>query len=1129
VFKFRKFSLFTFLAFFLCFSAQSQFYSGSQMQFGKNRVQYDHFEWNYYDYGSYKVYFYTAGDKIARYVGDKAKKYIDEISTFMDYQLDGEIEFIVFNKESEYRQSNLGLNIEGQYNTGGMNRIVGRKIILYFEGDHEKLNEQIRQGIASVLFKQMMYGGSFANVIKGSTLLNIPPWFEDGFINYMATGWNPELDNRVRDGIQSGRYKKFNHLSGMDATYAGLSLWNYIAQTYGETVIPNILYLTRSSRSVESAFLFVLGVSIKSLTADWLNYYQAQYKKDASKESVPKNSPIVMKPKKTRVYFHLKVSPDGRYVVYSTNELGKDKVWFYDMQTKKRKCILKQGNKTNRVLDYSYPLLTWHPTGELFSIIMEEQGKLMLYTYTLSNHKLESRRIVNFQKILDFSYADDGTKFVMSAVQDGQTDLFVFTAASNAYEQITKDVYDDMNPRFTEHSTKIVFSSNRPDDTLRLGGDYKKMQEHSDIFVYNYATHSNILRRITNTPGVDETDPTGFGGSYISYLSSATGLINRYLAYVDSAISFVDTSAHYRYVVHSYPVTDYTRNILEQDVSSSLKNYSQVMFYKGKYWMYQDTMLPLPTSYTPVLLKNTSYMSQHVADEHKKERDDSIARILKKDSALLIKIPPSTAINNTPVIDTSKKKTDTTHIAPAHKPVDINDYTFDPKAAENKQSVTIITFNSTPNSQPTITKPKDTLVVHHDSGSRRHVLERQNYHISFSPDYVIAQLDNSFLNQSYQVYTGGATLGPIFQDPGLDVFLSAGLSDLFEDYRIDGGVRISFDFTNNEYFLSYTDLSSRLDKQLILYRGANSYTFSDGALNGYTEKVYTHSANYILKWPFSEVARIEGNMGLRLDENVLLGIDQPSLETPNTYNLTPNAELAYVYDATLPVELNINYGFKAKVFAQYYRNWNAKDNMYILGFDARYYQKISRDLIWANRIAGGTSLGQQELIYFMGGVDNWITPKFDNTISVDQTQNYAFQTLATPMRGFNQNIRNGNSFFLFNSELRFPIFHYLFNHPIKSDFFNTFQIIAFGDIGTAWTGLTPYSNENAVNQTVVGAPGNPITVILSTQQDPFVEGVGMGIRARVVGYFLRLDEAWGINNGAISNQPITYFSLSLDF
>ncbi len=75
-------------------------------------------------------------------------------------------------------------------------------------------------------------------------------------------------------------------------------------------------------------------------------------------------------------------------------------------------------------------------------------------------------------------------------------------------------------------------------------------------------------------------------------------------------------------------------------------------------------------------------MSQHVSDEHKKERDDSIAKILKRDSVLLLKNPGNPVVNNTPVpVDTSKKKNaDTTHVSPAHKPVDINDYSFDPKS-----------------------------------------------------------------------------------------------------------------------------------------------------------------------------------------------------------------------------------------------------------------------------------------------------------------------------------------------------------------------------------------------------------------------------------------------------------------
>jgi Tol biopolymer transport system component len=88
--------------------------------------------------------------------------------------------------------------------------------------------------------------------------------------------------------------------------------------------------------------------------------------------------------------------------VYATNELGQSKVWLYDKENKKRRCILTQGEKINRILDYSYPLIAWHPGGGLFSIITESKGELKLYTYTLSTHKLESRRILNFPENTGF-------------------------------------------------------------------------------------------------------------------------------------------------------------------------------------------------------------------------------------------------------------------------------------------------------------------------------------------------------------------------------------------------------------------------------------------------------------------------------------------------------------------------------------------------------------------------------------------------------------------------------------------------------------------------------------------------------------------------------------------------------
>jgi hypothetical protein len=162
----------------------------------------------------------------------------------------------------------------------------------------------------------------------------------------------------------------------------------------------------------------------------------------------------------------------------------------------------------------------------------------------------------------------------------------------------------------------------------------------------------------------------------------------------------------------------------------------------------------------------------------------------------------------------------------------------------------------------------------------------------------------------------------------------------------------------------------------------------------------------------------------------------------------------------------------------------------------------------------------------MGGVDNWLFPRFDTETPIDYDQNYAFQTLATNMRGFNQNIRNGTSFVVFNTELRFPIFQYFAKSPISSSFLRNFQLVAFGDVGTAWTGPTPYSPENSLFTRYVQS--GPLNISVEIQKEPFVGGFGVGARLHLLGYFIRGDVAWGVDDYRV-RTPVYYLSLSLDF
>jgi hypothetical protein len=308
--------------------------------------------------------------------------------------------------------------------------------------------------------------------------------------------------------------------------------------------------------------------------------------------------------------------------------------------------------------------------------------------------------------------------------------------------------------------------------------------------------------------------------------------------------------------------------------------------------------------------------------------------------------------------------------------------------------------------------------------------------------------------------------------------------------------------------LSYESLEKRLDRQLVFHRQQlkqfNEY---------YGIKQVSNSMYYILKWPFSRVSAIRGTLLGRVDKSVLLSLESTSLKEPNQYGYWGGLKGEWIYDNSRQLAENIYDGTRAKLFAEYYQSVE-KSNKSMFVF------------IWANRIAASTSVGKNKLIYYMGGVDNWLFAKFDQNTNIATDQNYSFQTLATNMRGFIQNIRNGNSFAVINSELRMPLSKFIFSKTFSSEILNNLQLNLFGDIGTAWTGISPYSDDNSLYTQIIQR--GPIVVTLKKQIEPIVGGYGFGIRSKIFGYFIRADWAWGVENYKI--QPRTfYLSLNLDF
>jgi len=1100
----------TLLLFLLLISqyGNSQFYSGTQQEFGKNRIQYRSFNWLCYEYGPMKVYYYQGGEQLASYTLQVAVAELPEMEKLLDYPLQDDIQIIVYNKQNEFRQSNVGITGDDQNNIGGSTRIVGSKIFVYYEGSHAELEKQIRAGLARILLNQMMYGGDWKEVFKSSTLLSLPEWYMEGFISYASEKWSSETDAFVRDGILSGEFDQFNRLTGTNAKYAGHSVWKYIADVYGESVIPNILYMTRISRNIENGFLFVLGTSLSTLVDDYHAYYQQRYADQDRRNPIPKGIPLYsakqksaldkianlpkdkqvkamarwdkkmatklgnlpVKYKKKYEYDQFHLSPDGKFIAFATDQMGQYKVWLYDVEEGKLKRIFKREYKLQRIVDNSYPILAWHPSSKLLSFVIENKGRAFIVNYNLEEKKILEKELFRIDKVIDMNYAADGRKIIFSGVKEGQTDLYLYNVIGSNQEQLTNDIYDDMQPSFIRNSEAVIFASNRPDDTLRTKVPVEPFPTEKDIYILDLKSKS--LERVTSTAGVDDNFPFGYDAKHYTYLSDELGKNNRYLARIDSSISRIDTTIHYRFFTVSEALSNFGRSALEYDVNPGKKRYTLSFQKEGRFQVVQG--------------------------------DFSSDKIVNANLETNINSETGEPVNigGLQILEPERKE----------KPeVDIDNYIFEDDQQDyafEKETIKLEVID-----------PDGTNAEVQDNTAKvEFVLPKStNYRVNFATDYVLSQIDNTFTNRFYQPYTSPTSISP-----GLSGLIKLGMSDLFEDYKVIGGFRLSGSLDNNDYGLRFENLSGRLDKV---------YTFQRQSLRRFVDfsalQYHTHSFEYQLRWPLDELTSIRGSIMYRNDRQATLSTDLVTLGRGNVNTNNVGLKLEYVFDNTINKGLNLFNGTRYKLFAEYYQETKAGETDFgVLGADFRHYQKIHRDMIFALRIAGSTSFGSKRLVHYLGAVDNWLFQKIDNSMPISDDQNYQYQTLGSPMRGFYVNSRNGNSFAVMNAEVRWPIFKYFLNKPIKSDFVENFQLITFSDVGSAWTGKNPYSDENSFNTQVY--QGNPVTVTIDNNREPIIYGYGFGLRSRLLGYFVRADWSWGIDDGLVLPR-VFYLSLNLDF
>jgi hypothetical protein len=1075
----------------------AQQFPTEQDQFGKNRVQYQNFDWKYITSDNFEIYYYEGGYEMALLTARYAESDFARMTQFLGFAPYNKTKIFVYRSIGELQQSNIGINNQ-DFNIGGQTNLGKSVVEIAFSDYREAYRKELLKEVAASLLSEMMYGGSLKETLQSSFLLSLPDWLMSGASAYTAEGWSTEMDNFVRSNLMAKKFPYPESFKGKNAQLVGQSLWNFIVEEYGQTTVSNILNLTRIVRSEKQGIQGTLGIEYEVFLKRWEAFYRNQYK-EMDKYSTFEKTNLVATSAESQYIHHPRFSPDGNFLAYAENNQGKFRIYIEDTNTtnkKKNKKFVKGGLFViNQRYDENSPLMSWKNNNEL-GILSYSKNKYFLTTYDLNGKETKKYQIGTLENIQSFNFDEAGKQIVLSATQRGKSDIFTFDLGSSRLSKITDDTNDDIDPYFLKgKGGQIVFSSNRTSDSLKTTPTVEQ-SPYFNLFVYT-PTEKDILKQLTNQNS-SAKQPVSIDENHILYITEELGIRHLFLHILANEEEKMGVNAQLS--AFFIGIEDYDYNLGKNKLAFVVREQDQLK-------LLTTTIAPKHEIFTGKTyrsqLLDARFLRELRKQEKQREEQDS-----KKNTNTGSNIDLGDTNSQNSSSDTTKTK-------------EKDNYEFDTYGNSKKEDT-----------EPT---RKKRLLKDYDYFAQR-ARDKENQKITVRGPL-----------EYYNKFAFERSVTTIALDPlrNFGLLLEVSMSDALENHKLEAGIfnRGFFDIQSGMLFAEYKYLKNRID-----YGARFDRQGYELLTDFFTHRYFLSKLSGTISYPLNVTTRIVLSPFVAQKQFFATSDINPAVQAfPDKITRYAGSSLEFVFDNSTITGPNTLEGSKFRATIDHYQGLNFSNETFTnISIDARHYIPLGRKVTLAARFAYGKSFGQAPKNFRLGGVDNWIFQRQPSPSELSQTDpfyldpneptayvndysDYLFLRYATPMRGFDYNKLSGNNFLLTNIELRVPVAQLLYKGTIRSAFFQNLQLIAFNDIGSAWTGISPFNRENALNTVEVGGQqGNPFYAKVSNFKDPFLWGYGFGVRSKILNYFTRFDTAWGIED-KVRGRAKFYLSIGYDF
>jgi Tol biopolymer transport system component len=429
--------------------------------FGRNKVQYDRFQWKTLNTPHFVIHYYEGVEEAVHDAARIAERSYAYLSQILQVDMKQRIPVLLYADHQDFRQTNAVVGIgEG---TQGVTESLKQRVILPMMPTMEEFTHIFTHELVHAFQMEIMGTGNSLNPLQWQP----PLWIMEGMAEYFSIGLDPNTEIWLRDMVQRDEFMsltEFETVRDIRVYRLGQGLYDFLGERYGKESLRRFFKETVRTRNWAAALQRVYSQSPKELSEQWKSHLKAKYGTVIAEQDSPDSIAMRLVEHKGLIYnlnLTPSISPDGKKIAFIANADLRDAIYIVDAETGDSRRALAYGGSSGslEIIDFFESTMSWSADGEILAFV--GSGGTEDVIHLVDSRTGKTRKKLRFEgvSITSAALSPDGSRVVFSGMKNGQRDLYIATIESGELRRLTEDTYSYIHPSWSPDGSTIAVTT----------------------------------------------------------------------------------------------------------------------------------------------------------------------------------------------------------------------------------------------------------------------------------------------------------------------------------------------------------------------------------------------------------------------------------------------------------------------------------------------------------------------------------------------------------------------------------------------------------------------------------------------------------------------------------------------